>query len=156
MIAFALALAVHTLAAVIWVGGMFFAHVVLRPAALDLAPPERLGLWRRVLPRFFNWVWLSIAALLVSGYGVLFLGYRGGVTGGALHIDLMQVTGLVMMINFAFLYFGPFRTFKCRVDAADLPGAAVSLGRVRTIVTVNLVLGLFTTAVGATGTLWAY
>lgn len=156
MIAFALTLAIHTLAAVIWVGGMFFAHFALRPAALDLAPPERLGLWRRVLPRFFNWVWLSIAALLVTGYGVLFLGYRGGLTGGALHIDLMQATGLLMMINFTYLYFGPFRTFKRHVDAAAYPDAAVSLGRVRTIVTINLVLGLFTTAVGATGTLWAY
>ena len=156
MFAFALALAIHTLAALIWVGGMFFAHVILRPAALDLAPPERLGLWRRVLPRFFNWVWLSIAALLVTGYGVLFLGYRGGMTGGALHIDLMQATGLIMMINFTYLYFGPFRAFKRAVDAAEYPVAAAALGRVRTIVIINLVLGLFTTAVGATGTLWAY
>lgn len=156
MLAFALALAIHTLAALIWVGGMFFAHVILRPAALDLAPPERLGLWRRVLPRFFRWVWLSIAALLVSGYGVLLLGYRGGVTGGGLHIDLMQLTGLIMMANFAFLYFVPFAAFKRRVDAGDFPAAADALGRVRQIVVVNLVLGLFTTAVGATGTLWAY
>lgn len=156
MLAFALALAIHTLAALIWVGGMFFAHVILRPAALDLAPPERLGLWRRVLPRFFRWVWLSIAALLVSGYGVLLLGYRGGVTGGGLHIDLMQLTGLIMMANFTFLYFVPFAAFKRRVDAGDFPAAADALGRVRQIVVVNLVLGLFTTAVGATGTLWAY
>jgi uncharacterized membrane protein len=156
MFAFALALAVHTLAALIWVGGMFFAHVILRPAALDLAPPERLGLWRRVLPRFFTWVWLSIAALLVTGYGVLFLGYRGGMTGGALHIDLMQATGLIMMVNFTYLYFGPFRAFKRAVDSGGFPAAAAALGRVRTIVIVNLILGLFTTALGATGTLWAY
>lgn len=156
MIAFVLALAIHSLAAVIWVGGMFFAHVVLRPAALDLAPSERLGLWRRVLPRFFTWVWLAIATLLVSGYGVLLVGYRGGLTGGALHIDLMQLIGLVMMVNFAYLYFLPFRAFKRHVDAAAYPEAAQSLARVRTVVTVNLVLGLFTTAVGATGTLWAY
>lgn len=156
MLAFALALAVHTLAAVIWVGGMFFAHVILRPAALAMAPPDRLALWRRVLPRFFLWVWLSIAALLASGYGVLLLGYRGGVTGGGLHIDLMQLTGLIMMANFAFLYAAPFAAFKRHVDAGDFPAAAASLGRIRHIVTVNLVLGLFTTALGATGTLWAY
>lgn len=156
MLAFALALAIHTLAAVIWVGGMFFAHVILRPAALDLAPPERLGLWRRVLPRFFAWVWASIAALLATGYGVLLLGYRGGITGGGLHIDLMQVVGLVMMANFTYLFLGPFRAFRHHVDAARFPQAADALARVRIIVTINLVLGLFTTAIGATGTLWAY
>ncbi|CAA7613967.1 CopD family protein [Magnetospirillum sp. UT-4] len=156
MIAFVLALAIHTLASVVWVGGMFFAHMILRPSVLEMAPADRLALWSRVFPRFFRWVWASIAALLVTGYGVLLLGYRGGIAGGALHIDIMQAVGLVMIGNFTYLYFGPYATFRRRLAEGDLPGAAESQGRVRMIVTVNLVLGLFTTAVGATGTLWAY
>jgi uncharacterized membrane protein len=156
MIAFVVALAIHLVASVIWVGGMFFAHVVLRPSVMEMSPPERLALWRRVFPRFFAWVWASIAALLVSGYGVLFLGYRGGIGGGGLHIDLMQVTGLIMIANFVFLYFGPFGSFKRLLEAGDIPAAAVAQGRIRQIVVVNLVLGLFTIAVGGTGTLWAY
>ena len=32
------ALIVHILAAIVWVGGMFFAHQVLRPAAAMLEP----------------------------------------------------------------------------------------------------------------------
>ena len=38
-------IALHTLAAVIWVGGMFFAYLVLRPSAGALArnPPAALG-----------------------------------------------------------------------------------------------------------------
>jgi len=49
-------LVLHSLSAVLWVGGMFFAHQVLRPAAAALEPGPRLTLWSRVLGRFFGWV----------------------------------------------------------------------------------------------------
>jgi hypothetical protein len=42
----ALALALHTLGAVVWVGGMFAIYVCLRPALGTLEPPERLRLMR--------------------------------------------------------------------------------------------------------------
>ena len=38
----AFAIAIHTLAAAIWVGGMFFAYMVLRPSAGPLEAPVRL------------------------------------------------------------------------------------------------------------------
>ena len=50
------ALIIHIFAAVVWVGGMFFAHQVLRSAAAALEPPSRLVLWSRVFGRFFAWV----------------------------------------------------------------------------------------------------
>ena len=40
-----LALALHVLGAVVWVGGMFAAYLCLRPAAGSLEPPLRLKLW---------------------------------------------------------------------------------------------------------------
>ena len=43
------ALVLHILGAVIWVGGMFFAHFVLRLAAMPLEPAIRLPLMRRAL-----------------------------------------------------------------------------------------------------------
>ena len=63
-------LLVHAFAAVIWVGGMFFAYMVLRPATGALDPHVRLDLWGQVFVQFFPWVWASIVALLVSGYGI--------------------------------------------------------------------------------------
>ena len=156
MLSYAVALGIHALAAMIWVGGMLFSHFALRPALSEMAPALRLGLWRRVLPRFFALVWVCIAALLLTGYGVLFLGYRGGFTGGGMHIDIMQITGLIMTANFIYLFFGPFQAFKRRVDTEELAKAAGSLNRIRVVMMINLVLGLFTVAIGATGTLWAY
>ena len=50
----ALATGFHAIAAVVWVGGMFFAYLVLRPAVGGITPPpERLKLWDRVFGRFF-------------------------------------------------------------------------------------------------------
>ncbi|WP_343074980.1 hypothetical protein [sulfur-oxidizing endosymbiont of Gigantopelta aegis] len=51
---YSLAFTLHLLSAVIWVGGMFFAHMILRPSAVEqLEPPQRLPLWVAVFGRFF-------------------------------------------------------------------------------------------------------
>ncbi len=47
------ATSLHTVAAVLWVGGIFLAYRVLRPAAMALEPPQRLTLWADVFGRFF-------------------------------------------------------------------------------------------------------
>ena len=68
-----IAIGLHILAAVIWIGGMFFAYMVLRPvAASQLEPPARLTLWAACFDRFFVWVWLAVVLLPLSGYWILF------------------------------------------------------------------------------------
>jgi uncharacterized membrane protein len=145
--------ALHALAAVIWVGGMFFAYMVLRPSAGPLEPPARLALWRRVFGRFFLWVWASIVVLLASGYAMLFLRF-GGFAGAPLHVNIMQATGIPMMLLFLHLYFAPWRRFSRAVEAGALPEAAAALNQIRLIVATNLVLGLVTVAAGASGRFW--
>jgi uncharacterized membrane protein len=146
-------LAVHVLAAVVWVGGMFFAYVVLRPVAGELEPMPRLRLWRGVFDRFFPWVWASIVGLLLSGYGMLLFGL-GGFADAGLHVHLMQATGLVMMALFLHLYFAPWRRLQRELEQGDGVAAAVQLGQIRRIVAINLVLGLITAAIGASGRFW--
>jgi len=63
------AIAFHVIAIVIWVGGMFFAHQVMRPAAVStLEPPHRLRLWVAGFKRFFPWVWLGWKSILRKGF----------------------------------------------------------------------------------------
>src|SRR5262245_63569152 len=99
------------LAAFALVGGMFFAYMVLRPAAGPLEPRLRLALWQRVFSRFFPWVWASIIVLLASGYAMLFLHF-GGFEGAGLHIHVMQATGILMTLLFLHLFFAPWRRFS--------------------------------------------
>jgi len=147
------ALIAHVWAAVVWVGGMFFALLALRPATAPLEPGPRLDLWSRVLARFFAWVFASIALLLLSGYGMVF-GVLGGFAGAGLHVHIMQATGIIMMLVFLHVYFAPWRRFRAAVARRDTPEAARQLNQIRWIVTANLVLGLLTVAVGSSGRYW--
>jgi uncharacterized membrane protein len=148
----ALSLALHILGTLVWVGGMFFAYVVLRPAAGPLEQAERLALWRRVFARFLPWVGASVVALLVSGYAMLFA--MGGFARVGLHVHIMQASGLLMMALYLHLLFAPWKRFRIAVDAADLPEAARRLDQIRLIVLINLGLGLFTAVVDASGRWW--
>jgi uncharacterized membrane protein len=149
----ALLIAIHVLAAVVWVGGMFFAYMVLRPAAGPLDPGARLSLWQRVLGRFFAWVWASIGLLLISGFGMIF-GYLGGFAAAGVHVHLMVGIGILMMLLFVYLYFSPWRRFAAAIEGGHLPEAGAELSRTRLIVAVNLLLGLATVVVGASGRFW--
>jgi uncharacterized membrane protein len=145
--------ALHVLSALVWVGGMFFAYLVLRPSAGPLQPPDRLALWRRVFGRFFPWVWASVALLLATGVLMILVGF-GGFADAALYISLMMSVGIVMMLLFAHLYFAPWRRFRRALDGGDAAGAARNLDQIRRIVAINLVLGLATAAVGSSGRYW--
>ena len=149
----ALLIALHVLAAVVWVGGMFFAYMVLRQSAGPLESETRLALWHRVFRRFFPWVWSSIVLLLASGYGMMFR-YFGGFAGAGLYIQVMQGVGIVMMLLFLHLFFVPWRRFSDAVEGKQLPEAVKQLDQIRRIVAVNLVLGLLTMIVGASGRFW--
>ena len=144
----------HILAALFWVGGMLFAHAMLRPAALALDPPLRLALWRRVFARFFPAVWVAVVTLLASGYGMVVYGF-GGFANLPLYIDVMQGIGIVMILIFAHLFFAPWRRFRRAVDGQDYAAAGAQLTQIRRIVTLNLALGLIVVVVGATGRYWS-
>jgi uncharacterized membrane protein len=148
-----LALVLHSLAAVVWVGGMFFALMALRPATAPLEPGPRLELWSRVLERFFLWVIAAIVLLLASGYGMIF-GVYAGFRGIGLHVNLMQGLGIIMMLLFFHLYFAPWRRFRAALARRDYPAAAGQLNQIRVIVAINLILGLVTVAVGSSGRYW--
>ena len=146
----AVLLALHALAAILWIGGMFFAHVILRPAAIPLPVEERLALWGRVFHRFFFWVWLAIALVLLTGYALLFILFRG-MAGAGMVIHLMNGIGLVMMGLYGGLFFGPYRGFRRALAARDWPAAARRQAHIRRIVTINLLLGLLTVLLATGG-----
>jgi uncharacterized membrane protein len=143
-------LALHLLAAVVWVGGMFFAYMALRPAAATLSPRDRLVLWQRVFDRFLYWVWAAVAVLLVTGYWMV-LGQLGGFAGLGHHIQVMQGLGWVMILLFLHLYFAPYRRMRAALAAGDEPEAARALARIRITIAINLALGLVVVAVAASG-----
>jgi len=148
-----IAIVLHILSAVLWVGGMFFAHQVLRPVAVQqFEPPQRLTLWAQVFRRFFPWVWLCVILLPASGYWLVFNLFGGMGTVG-LHIHIMQGLGWLMILLYMHLYFVPFRRLKEAVITEQWPEAGKQLNQIRRIVGTNLLLGIAVIAVAAGGRL---
>lgn len=146
-------LAIHLLAAIFWVGGMAFAYWVLRPAAGPLEPALRLPLWRRVFATFLPWVGVGVALLLGSGYAMMAVHF-GGPASAPAYVNVMQGLGLLMVLLYLHLVFGPWRRFRLALDQNKQPEAARSLEQIRMIVAINLALGVATVVVGGTGRYW--
>lgn len=145
----ALLLFFHIAAVTLWVGGMFFAYVCLRPvAAIQLEPPARLRLWRGVFGRFFPWVWGAVPAILASGLAMML---AVGMKAAPVHWHLMFVLGLVMMLVFAHVYFSPYRRLIRAVDQNDWPAGGAALAQIRKLVALNTTLGFITIAVATIG-----
>ena len=141
---------VHLLSILVWVGGMFFAYVVLRPAAVDvLEPPHRLKLWDAVFGRFFVWVWASIVLLLISGIGMITL--YGGMDHVGPHVHIMLALGIAMIAIYGHVYFAQYLKLKRFVSEQKWKEAGEMLGKIRRLVGVNLTLGILTICVAVIG-----
>ena len=144
-----IAVTLHLLGVIVWVGGMFFAHVVLRVAINKLLEPhDRLNLMLKVFDGFFPWVWVSVIVILASGYWMLFTYYADN---SALWLSAMSASGTVMAAIFVFIYAIPYHQFGSALHTSDMPRAVAAITLIRKLILTNLVLGMLTTAVAALG-----
>lgn len=135
----------HVLSIVVWVGGMFFAYMALRPVAADvLEPPLRLTLWAGVFGKFFPWVWTSVALILLTGLYMLMKLSSASIPHYAL---AMLVLGVVMMLLFAHVFFAPYKKLKRAVSEQNWKAGGAALAQIRMLIGINLSIGLLTIAV---------
>ena len=147
----AVAIVLHLLSAVVWVGGMIFAHACLRPVAVSqLEPPQRLPLWVGVFARFFPLVWLAVILLPLSGYLMIFTMF-GGMGNAPLYVHLMNGIGSLMILIYLYVYFFPYRQLRRAVTAQQWPAGGDALARIRRMVGTNIILGLIVIAVASGG-----
>ena len=146
-----IALTLHMLAAVIWVGGMFFAYMALRPAAATiLEPADRLPLWRATFARFFPWVWLSVGIILITGFGMSFAMF-GDLSNAPTYLYIMIGLGMTMILLYMHLFFSPYRRLEIALKEDDLAKAGKCLDQIRKLIAINLPLGLIVIAVAVSG-----
>mgnify|MGYP000707645195 CR=1 FL=1 len=117
----------HLLGVVVWVGGMFFAYMVLRPVVNKLLPsPEMLKFWQAVFTSFFHWVWLSITVIFASG--VHMISELGGFDTLPFNVYLMFAIGSMMMLIFLYVFFCLYNipsnfnmsykiSYKCKINS---------------------------------------
>lgn len=132
---------------------MFFAYMILRPAAVEtLEPPLRLRLWNAVFQRFFNWVWGAVGILLISGFFMIYL--YGGISRVGWHVHAMLALGIAMMLIYGYVFFACYVPLSLHVSKQRWKEAGEMLAKIRQLVAVNLSLGLVIMLVVLIGRGW--
>lgn len=145
----ALVYTLHVLSAVLWVGGMFFAWMILRPAVVAaLEGPARLKLWLQVFPRFFVWVWCAVIMLPVTGIGMININFSGFQTAPR-YVQVMIGLYVVMVALFLRISTLNLPELRKAVAAEQWPDGAAALGKIRRLVGINLLVGISVVAIAA-------
>jgi uncharacterized membrane protein len=137
----------HVLAVVVWIGGMVFAHFFMRPAALQLEPPQRIRLMHGALQRFFAAVLVAIVVILGSGLWMIGNAAKTSVQAGLgfnmpLNWTIMAALGIVMMAIFGHIRFALFKRLSKAVMSSDWAAGGAALASIRTWVGINLAMGV--------------
>jgi uncharacterized membrane protein len=128
---------------------MFFAWMVLRPAAMKaLEGPARLKLWVEVFQGFFRWVWVAVVLLPISGVGMIHLQYSG-FEAAPRYVQVMMGLYVVMTALFIRIQALLLPELRTAVAAQDWPTGAATLGKIRKLVGINLIVGLVLMAIAA-------
>lgn len=146
-----LAISLHVLSSVIWVGGMFFAYLVLRPiAAIQFEPPQRLTLWSNVFSKFFPWVWVAVVLLIGTGFWLITNKF-GGMKNVGVHIHIMMSLGIIMALIFMHVFFAPTRKLAKAVAESNWEEAGKKLAQIRVLIGINLFIGIAVVVIATSG-----
>lgn len=144
-----IAIALHVLAVVAWVGGMGFALFMLRPGLAPLAPAERLGVLARVFARFLPAVGIAIVVIAVTGGWLMTL--YGGLRNVPWGVNAMVGVGVVMILVYVWIVARLNPRFQAAVQGADWPAAGALAERIRRWVALNFALGVIAIVAGVVG-----
>jgi uncharacterized membrane protein len=144
----------HLLSIGLWVAGMGFTLLILRPALADLEPVHRLRVMHAVLRRFFRAVLGASLIALLTGFWMLGRSAKTVVqAGGTFEMPLawtvMAVLGTLMVALFFHIRFALFPRLDRALQASESAEAAAALDAIRRWVAVNFGLGLVVVVVTA-------
>lgn len=140
----------HLLAAIVLVGGLFYASVVFWPLARGLDIETASSLWQQMLSRFFAWGWLSLLLILATGIAMVFLKF-GGFSGVPMIHRGNMALGIPAIVLFGYVFFGPWQQYRRSVLRRDWTAARKEITRIRVQIGIVLVLGLLASVVSAVG-----
>lgn len=141
--------ALHVLSAVLWVGGMFFAWMILRPAVIAaLEGPSRLKLWLQVFARFFVWVWGTVLVLPVTGIGIININFSGVQTAPR-YVQVMMGLYVVMVALFLRVSTLNLPELRKAVAAERWADGTAALEKIRRLVGINLLVGIAVMTIAA-------
>lgn len=139
----------HLVAGIVWMGGMTFMLVALRPAAFaTMEPQPRARLILEVWRRFFAVVLGAIVVLFITGtnlYTTAFRAAKAATGEGSVPLgwNLMLIAGITMMLIFGHIYFAGFRKYRRALDAGEWPKVGAMATQIHILMLTNFTLGWF-------------
>ena len=107
-----------------------------------------MKLWVEVFQGFFRWVWVAVVLLPVSGVGMIHLQYSG-FEAAPRYVQVMMGLYVVMTALFIRIQALLLPELRTAVAAQDWPTGAATLGKIRKLVGINLIVGLVLVAIAA-------
>ena len=136
-----IAIALHVLGAILWVGGLYFMVSILRPVAEELLePPLRQALMYKTMGRFFVRLWVIVLGILATGFFMIFMVY-GGFGALPVRIHVMTTIGLVMTAIFAYVHGIVYPAVGRALSHQNYKEGKRMIHRIRDLARVNLGLG---------------
>ena len=127
-----------------WIGGGFYAVVVLRPSLSLLDNTQRSSVHLQTLQRFFKMLKHIVPTVLITGW--LMIIHEGGFAHAPWTTNVMQAIGLIMAILFIRILSGPYQKLR----RAIRPQPA-TFDAVRKQIMLIVALGLLTVVVASMG-----
>ena len=137
-----IAITLHVIAVIIWIGGMFLGVMAVRPTLAELDPALRTRIFAGIVGRFLPWVWAAVVTILGSGFYMVFTSFDGGLSGTPWFVRLMMGLGIFMMMLVGHVSFAPYKRLRRAIAAKDDALAAKAMKQMGLVMTVNLGLGL--------------
>jgi uncharacterized membrane protein len=135
------ALPLHILAIVVWLGGLFCMSVMVSPAGRDLDATAIAFHWQRVLARFFTWAWIALLLIVATGIALVQVRFGGFSNMPALHRANTAI-GVPAIALFAYVFLVPWRRYCRSIAKSEWSAAERLLGHVRIVLAIILVLGV--------------
>jgi uncharacterized membrane protein len=138
---------IHVLSIIVWIGGMVYTLMFLRPSVGSLEPPLRVKLMHDVLGRFFKAVLVLSTIAVLSGFWMVGRVAKQTVQAGGSYTwptawIVMAVLGVIMFLVFAHIRFALYKRLQRAVVADDWPSGGKALEQIRGWVSLNLVIGI--------------
>ena len=137
-----IAITLHVIAVIVWMGGLFLGVVAIRPALAQLDMAARARVFTGILGRFLPWVWGAVVTLLATGFYMVATSFDGGFAGTPWFVRLMMTLGIIMMLVMGHISFAPYRRLKRAVATGDEALAAKAMRQMGMMMMANLALGL--------------
>ena len=134
----------HTLAAAVLMGSLFFLYFVMRPAAGSVDPGVRLPLWRRTFQYFLPW--LIATALVLPATGYYMIAANADPPDG--HFHLKHLLSWLSSGLLVYAYLVPYRRMENAMGQGVRPRAARQLVHVHRIMLCALIALVIATVLG--------